>query len=155
MIRAFDALSKNESELLLKAPILVCILIAGADGTIDRKEIQGAIETTQKRQQKAKGNLSDFYLFAIEDFEDKLKIILQNYPKEPASRNAIIEKELAQINLILPKLDRHFAIELYSSFKEISMKIATSSGGILGMNTVGDEEVKYVELTMINNPASA
>jgi len=71
MIPEFDKLSATEIDLMLKAPILACILIAGADGNIDRNEIQGAIELAQKKQKRSKANLLEFYRYVGEDFEDK------------------------------------------------------------------------------------
>ena len=51
MIPEFQKLDDAEIELVLKAPILVCILIAGADGDIDRKEINKAISIDDNLQQ--------------------------------------------------------------------------------------------------------
>ncbi|MBK8292958.1 MAG: hypothetical protein IPK96_20495 [Flammeovirgaceae bacterium] len=42
MIPEFEELSQAEIELMHKAPILVCILIAGADDHIDNREIKKA-----------------------------------------------------------------------------------------------------------------
>ncbi len=52
MVKELEKLSGKEVELMLKAPILLCILIAGADGTIDRKEIKEAIHVTVKKRIK-------------------------------------------------------------------------------------------------------
>ena len=70
MIKEFDSLTDSETELMLKAPVLVCILIAGADGTIDKKEIKEAIAQTQK---KTKAALSDYLKEVSQDFEDKIR----------------------------------------------------------------------------------
>ena len=153
-MKAFADLTPNEEELLLKTPILICILIGGADGTIDKKEIRETVETSKRRMKKASPDLLDFYEFVVTDFEDKLKLMLQNYPKDAMARNKIIEGELAEINSILPKVSLNFAKDLYLSFKEVSMNIAKSSGGILGINSVGEEENKYVDLLMIIDPSN-
>jgi hypothetical protein len=39
MIPVFDKLSDSEIDAMLRAPLVACILIAGADGNVDRKEI--------------------------------------------------------------------------------------------------------------------
>ena len=57
MIPEFDKLSQSEIELMHKAPILVCILIAGADDNIDNKEIKGAIALTEKKQKRSKSKV--------------------------------------------------------------------------------------------------
>ena len=149
----FSKLSASETELMLKAPILACILIAGADGEIDRNEIQGAIEVTRRKQKRSQANLLDFYQNVAEDFEDKLKILIQSYPQKAKDRNPMIIAELSQLNTILPKLDKSFAKGFYNSIKEIALKIAESSGGLLGMNKIGSEEAKLVGLSMIKDPS--
>src|SRR5882672_10015298 len=153
MIPEFDRLSGSEMELMLKAPILACILIAGADGHIDQNEIQGAIEVARKKQKRSRANLLEFYRYVGEDFEDKLKIVLQSYPLKAGQRNPAIVEELRTLNLVLPKLDKSFAQAFYKSIKEIAVSIAESSGGLLGMNKVGDEEAQYIGLPMIKDPS--
>ncbi len=153
MISVFNSLSQIEQELVYKAPILVSILIAGADGDIDRKEIQEGIVQAKKRQKYGNFELKGFYEEVETDFEDKLKILLQSYPSEVAKRNLLIEKELSQLNSLLPKLKNDFALQYYHSLCALALKIAQSSGGLLGMKTIGDAEALYVKLPMIKDPS--
>ncbi|HEY5692083.1 MAG TPA: hypothetical protein VIS49_11540, partial [Cyclobacteriaceae bacterium] len=114
MIKEFKKLDISEVEFMQKSPILVCVLIAGADHEIDKKEIEGSIELAKKKHKKFKdSSLSHFYLDMSEDFEDKLKVVIQSYPSDARKRNAIITEELSNINKIWPKLDRSFAQEFY------------------------------------------
>ncbi len=153
MIPEFDKLSAAETELMLKAPILACILIAGADGNIDQNEIRGAIELAQKKQKRAKANLLEFYGSVAEDFEDKLKVLIQMYPSKPLQRNPVLVDELSHLNNILPKLDKSFALAFYNSMKELAQGTAKASGGLLGLNKIGEEEAKYLDLLMIKDPS--
>lgn len=154
MIQAFDRLSDSEIEVMLRAPLIACILIAGADGHVDRKEIQKAIHHTQKSAAKAKTSLVDYFKLVEVDFEDKLKIVLQSLPVDVTDRNHLIVEELTSLNAILPKLKNTFATEFYSKMRELAHQVAASSGGLLGMgNKVGDEEAQYVELPMLKKPA--
>lgn len=150
MIKEFGNLTDTETELMLKAPVLVCILIAGADGTIDKKEIKEAIAQTQK---KAKTSLSTYLKEVSQDFEDKIKILIQSYPYESTQRNPILIEELGQLNGIWKKLDKSFAAQVYQMLKELAQKIASSSGGLWGMKTVANEEAKYLQLPMIGDPS--
>jgi hypothetical protein len=152
MIPEFNNLTDSQIELLLKAPILVSILIAGADGEIDKNEIKHSILVTEDKQAIPKNKLSRYYKEVSQDFEDKLKIILASYPKKSGERNLMIEAELKELNDILSKIDQEFAVLLYNSYKEIAQKVAQSSGGVLGFNSVGIEEAKLVELPMIHKP---
>ncbi len=154
MIPEFDNLSPAEIELMHKAPMLVCILIAGADDHIDNREIKKAIDLTEKKQKRAKSHLLDFYREVGEDFEDKLRIVIQGFPVEATDRSPRVVQSLAQINEILIKVERNFAKEFYKSLREIASEIAKSSGGLLGFKSVGDAEAKYVELPMLKDPAT-
>lgn len=150
MITEFDKLTDSEIELMLKAPVLVCILIAGADGTIDRKEIKEAIAQTQKNNKSA---LTGYLKEVSQDFEDKLKILIQSYPYESTQRNPILIEELGQLNGLWKKIDKVFSVQFYQMLKELAEKIAASSGGLWGMKTVTNEEAKYVRLPMISDPS--
>ena len=142
-----------EQDMMFKAPILVCILIAGADGTIDRKEIKEAISFAQ-RETKSQTSLSNYFKEVSQDFEDKVKVIIQNYPYESTQRSPMIIEELGSLNSVLKKLDKSFSKQFYTSLRSIAEKIASSSGGLLGINSVGAEEAKYITLPMINDPSS-
>ena len=151
MIKELTRLKESEVELMLKAPVLLCILIAGADGTIDRKEIKEAINVTVKKKDKT--ILDSYFKEVSQDFEDKLKILLQSYPYESTLRSPILIQELSQLNPILSKLDKLFSTAFYDMLKELAEKIAGSSGGFWGMMSVDSEEAKYIRLPMIENPS--
>lgn len=154
MLAQLARLAPSESDLVLKAPLLVCILIAGADNDIDRKEIRKAIDLANKKQKKADSRLVEFYKIAGEDFEDKLKVLIQAYPYEATQRNPLITMDLQELNPVLRKIDRAIASEFYQSLRDIAQKIAESSGGLLGMKSIGNEEAKYVNLPMITDPST-
>jgi hypothetical protein len=152
MIKEFRKLGPDESEFMLKVPVLVCILIAGADGKIDRKEIKEAISVAS-RNKESKGLLSEYFQEVSKDFEDKLKILIQNYPYESTQRNPIIIEELSAINAIWPRLSKEFSHNFYQMLLDLSDKVASSSGGWLGIKSVGSQEAKYVKLPMISDPS--
>lgn len=153
MIAEFNALNNEEIETMLAVPILVTILIAGADGQIDKSELNEAISIAKLKQKKARVDLIDYYREVGTDFEDKLKVMIQQFPVSAEERNPIIIEELTKLNAILPKLGNNFAADFYASIKDLAKKIAESSGGILGYMAVGYEESKLIELKMINNPS--
>jgi hypothetical protein len=152
MIREFNALNDYQCEMMLKAPILVCILIAGADGNIDRKEIHRAISLASEKRE-SQGVLGSYFNEVFHDFEDKLKILIQSYPYESTQRTPLLVQELSEINSILNQLDPSFAESYYSMLLELAQKIAKSSGGWFGMKSIGAEEAKYVTLPMIQAPS--
>ena len=151
MIKELESLKESEVELMLKAPVVLCILIACADGTIDRREIKEAINVTVKKKDKT--ILDNYFKEVSQDFEDKLKILLQSYPYQSAQRNPILIQELSQLNPILKKLDKSFSKPFYDMLKELAEKIAGSSGGLWGLMSVDSEEAKYIRLPMLDDPA--
>jgi hypothetical protein len=152
MIAELSKLSASELEVIYKSPLLVCILIAGADGNIDRKEIRKAITVVQKKQN---GSDSTSVLFkeVAQDFEDKLKVLEQGYPYEATQRTPLIAEELSALNHLWPSLPTPFAKAYYDVLLMLAQEVAASSGGLLGMNSIGSEEAKLVKLGMISNPA--
>jgi hypothetical protein len=154
MITDFEKLSEEEIETMLKVPLLVSILIAGADNEIDNTEIKKAVDISKSKQLRARKSLLDFYAEVGDNFEDKLKIMIQQYPVGSKERNPSIIDELEGVNDILPKLDKQFAGEFYESIKDIARKVAEASGGVLGYMAIGYEESKLVDLKMIKDPAT-
>lgn len=154
MLSQFSRLSASEYEVLMKSPFLVCILIAGADNDIDKREIKKAIDLTNKKQKKSKSALLAFYQEVGQDFEDKLKVVLQNFPLDKEERTHLLTQELTQVNIVLSKIEKTLAIEFYNSIRELASEVARSSGGLLGLNSVGKEEAELLELSMIKNPST-
>lgn len=152
MIKELERLRESEVELMLKAPVLLCILIAGADGTIDRREIKEAINVTVRKKDKT--ILDNYFKEVSQDFEDKLKVLLQSYPYESTQRNPLLIQELGELNPILKKLDRSFSKPFYDMLKELAEKIAGSSGGLWGLMAVDSEEAKYIRLPMLEDPTA-
>lgn len=153
MVPELDRLTASEVELVYKAPLLVCILIAGADGKIDRKEIKEALNFANKKQRKSTSSVSVLFKEIATDFEDKLKVLIQGYPYETTQRTPMIVQELAAINQIWRKIDPSFAQDFYKTLLSIAERIATSSGGLLGYKSVGSEEAHFLKLDMIKNPS--
>lgn len=152
MIEEFKDLSDEEIEVMLKVPVLVSILIAGADGTIDKSEIREAVTLSKLKQTKAREDLIEYYREAGKDFEDKMKVMIAQLPADATERNPIIIDELKKVNKVLPKLSQNFAEEFYASIKDMAKKIAEASGGVLGYMAVGYEESKLIALKMIEDP---
>jgi hypothetical protein len=146
----FEKLSPSEKELVFRAPLLVCILIAGADGKIDGKELSEAIGIARDRDW-VKANLNNYYREVSQDFEDKIKILIQSYPYEASQRKQAISAELSALAALWEKLGSDFSLALYESLKYVAQRIALSSGGFL--RKISPEEASLIDLPMIKEPA--
>lgn len=153
MIKEFENLREEEVQLLLNAPVYVAILIAGADGNIDKSERKEAVEVARSKQSRAREQLVDYYKEVGANFEDSFNKLIDELPDNSEERTKIITAELRKLNFILPKIDNDFSVKLYASLKELAKKIAEASGGILGYLSVSYEESKLAELNMITDPS--
>ena len=145
-------LTPSEKQVLIDAPILVTILIAGADEHIDKREKSWAEKITNFRSKTAHHTLKDFYTIASENFDERLDSMINELPSKGSERLPILNSRLGLLNKILPKLDARFAKAFYDSMKTFAKEIAEASGGILGWFSKGIEEKKYLGLDMINDP---
>jgi len=151
-VKEFENLREDEIQVMLNAPVYVSILIAGADGKIDKNERKEAIEVARSKQSRAREQLVEFYKMVGESFEERFNKFIDGLPEDVKDRNKDIEQELRKLNFILPKIDRPFAIKFYASLKDLAKKIAESSGGILGYLSVSYEEQTLMDLKMVNDP---
>lgn len=153
MIKEFEKLREDEIDVLMKSPVYVAILIAGADGNIDKHERKEAIDVSRGKQSRAREELIEFYQSVGESFEVEFNSLTTELPSDADERNKIIIAELRKLNFILPKIDKNFGIALHASLKGLAKRIAEASGGVLGYLSVSYEESKLVELKMINDPS--
>lgn len=155
MIPEFEPLREDEQDILLKAPVYVAILIAGADGKIDKSERKEAIEVARNKQSRSREQLAEFYKLVGADFESNFTKLEDELPSGTDARISAITTELRKLNFILPKVDKNFAVKFHASLKDLAKKIAEASGGVLGYLSVSYEESQLMELKMIKDPAAA
>jgi len=152
MIPEFEPLREDEIDVLLKAPVYVAILIAGADGKIDKTERKQAVDVARHKQSRAREQLSAYYKIVGDQFEQNFYSLVDALPSGTEERTQAVSIELRKLNFILPKIDKKFGTKLYASLKDLAKKIAEASGGVLGYLSVSYEEAKLMELRMIKEP---
>jgi hypothetical protein len=153
MIPQFENLSQEEEELMYSLPIYVSVLIAGADGKIDSTEIKKAVSLAGLKKKKARKDLLEYYNHVNTDYEDKIKVTIANLPLSQKEREKILIEDIKKSNDVFQKIDKKFAIKLYSSLKETAKHIAEASGGVFGYMSVGYEESRLIDLKMIKDPS--
>jgi hypothetical protein len=125
------------------------VLIAGADGKFDQKELDWAEKVANIRSYKMSEDLIGFYQEVGVDFSDKLVEYIGAFPTNVHDRTHIISDRLAGLNDILAKLDPRVGANMYKSLKSFAKHIASAHGGFLGFFTIGAEETKLIELEML------
>jgi hypothetical protein len=152
MIEQFSYLNKEEQALVMDAPALVTIWIAGSTENVDQAELDGALDQINWRSIKARPDLLSYYQAVNQNFPNRLQEILQQLPQDKAARDAAVEEQLSKLNTIFPKFSQAFAEQLYASYQELARRAAESSGGFLGYVSVDSEEMERIHLPMIQDP---
>ena len=150
MITNFDHLSPKEIKRLTDAIPLITVLIAGADGKIDRHEKSWALKLSKIRTYSNPDDLHEYYHEVGRDFAEMLDNFIDNLPENTEKRSSIIASELKQLNAIFPKLEPQIRWILYNSLLSFAKHVAKSSGGFLGFGAISKEEKKWINLPMIS-----
>ncbi len=150
MVAQFEGLSEQEQQQLLDALPLITILVAGADGDIDKQEVNAARKAAQVRAYHEDTELLHDYYEMIEDtVDERMNSYLNLLSKDSEERVAQVSEELAKLNAVLPKLEVRYGAALYDSFMSFSKYIAEASGGFLKYLSIGPKEHKVYKLPMV------
>jgi hypothetical protein len=143
-------LNTEEKDLVLDAYPLIAILIAGADGNIDKEEREWAKKLTSIRSYTGRKDMQHLFEELEQVFESRMNNFLSVLSQNTQERNAEINSKLNNLNPILAELEPHFAYRLYNNYLSFAEHIAKSSGGIFGFGSVSSEEERLLGLKMIN-----
>lgn len=143
-------LTTAENDKLKKAISLITVLIAGADGNIEKEELTWAKKIAGVREYGPPTKLHGFYQEVGVDYEETVNSLIDTLPQEANERTAVISEKLAELNPILAKLDNSTAHAYYRSFVTFAEHVAKATGGILGFFSVSSEEKSLMTLPMID-----
>ena len=149
MIERFETLTEEEFATLKDSLSLITVLIAGADGKIDEKELEWAEKISDIRTYSSK-NLSEFYQEVDKDFREKIHYVIAQAPHGVEARNEKLSGMLSKLNPILQKLDPEIAYEMYKSLTSFAEHIAKASGGFFRFFSISSEEKNLMKLPMID-----
>lgn len=150
MIPEFKNLNQEEMDVLINSPALITLLIAGADGKINEKEVDWGAKIAHFRALDEQSILQNYYLEVDKTFNEALKELSSKVPLDKDERISKINQELEKNNAIFKKLDSNFAKELYKSYLRLAKQVAKASGGIWGYGSISPEEQKQLDLHVIN-----
>lgn len=152
MLYHISKLHRDEQELVKKAPLLVSILVAGADGEVDSEEINRTVQLIHTKSFSESSDIRHLYREIDHDVEPALTAILKGLPTDVVEREKRLSEELEGLNSILAKLDPQIATDFYNSLKGFALRVAQTSGGILGMGPLGHHEKEMIKLPMLKYP---
>ena len=149
MIQHFQELKTNEIEKMVDSITYITILIAGADGKIDKEEKEWSQKIAKIRTYSNPDVLHDFYVQVGRNFSTKLNQLIDDLPTGTDYRNQMIAEKLSELNDVFPKLEIHYAATLYQSLVSFAKHVAKASGGFLGIGSISKDEKKWIDLPMI------
>lgn len=115
MVRQFEKLSKEEADLLLKAPALVSVYVSSSLNRINAARKADAIKLSHLKSFTAHALLIPYYIEVEKGFKADFENIVQQYaPLDAAKRNQL-KKLIEQVFAIINKLEASYATLLNNS----------------------------------------
>ncbi len=151
MLPEFKNLTEEESNLMLMTPALITLLIAGAEGNVNQKEIDWGAKIAHFRAVMP-SIIQNYYQEVDKIFNDSLNQLIKVMPFDTAERSNKISNELQKLGNLWGKLDPDFAKEFYKSLPTLAKQVAQSSGGLWGYGSISPEERRFLALEMIAAP---
>ncbi len=149
MLNNLYQLSEDEKQELFDAIPIITLLIAGADGKIDKEELEGSEKITRIRGFSGHEVMQEFYDKVGEDYSERLARWLKVVPTDTAERTADLSSRIEKLNPILAKLDQEWGARMYESLTSFAKHVAKASGGFLGFGSVSKEEAALMDLPML------
>lgn len=133
-----EKFTKEEWDLLCSSPISIFCLVAGADGTVDKKEFMAFAKMLLGLKHFDHELIKSVYVGTVTDIETKFNAVVKNFET--------ILPNVKKIRAILKgKVDDKIADEFCKSLLFVGVKVASASGGILGFGS----KISKVEKEML------
>ncbi len=146
-------LSAGEIQTLKDSYAYIAVLIAGADGKINSKELTWAEKIVQIRSFSGDERLFHLHEEITKELPGKIKEIIVSMPQDLATRNQQLTAEIEKLNPILASLDSFMGNYLYKGYLSFAERIAKSTGGFLSFFSIAPGEKKWIKLPMIHSIA--
>jgi len=131
MISQFENLTSEESELLLKTPVLLSVLASCSNDKINRVQKADAIKLSHLKPFTADPSLIPFYVEVEKNFERDFEVIAQqNNPFDEASCRRL-KDQIQQTHPILKKLERDYASKLVRSFEKYERHVKRAAHNVV------------------------
>lgn len=146
-------LSEIEKESVLLGPVMVSLLIGGADGEMTGKEMERISELIHVKTYSLKNDVEELYLeLEKKDVNSIVNGIVADMPEDWEARREVITAKLQTLSKSLKKMEKAFATQYLDSLKSIAVSIANAAGGVFGIGTISESESEVLDLPMIERP---
>ncbi len=131
IMNPFKNLSSRDNEALLKFPAYISMLAANSDDKLDEIEKKSAIKFAHIKTFSCDPLLSDYYKEADKVFGINIAQLDNELPKDVKSRNEAIKNELLDLNKIVLKLGKKYAIVMHSSMESFRKHVSRAHHNVL------------------------
>jgi hypothetical protein len=117
MIDQIKKLSKEEQELLYKAPVLVSVLASCSFNEVNQARKADAIKLAHLKTFTAKPLLIPYYKQVDKHFKEQFEAELKKYFPFDENKRDALKMEIDHVNVLIDKLDKEYARELHKSLE--------------------------------------
>ena len=131
IMKPFKQLSFHDNKVLMSLPVYISLLAANADGTMDEDEKEVAVEFANIKTFSGNALLKSYYKESENVFKNSLLHVDKLLPKDKASRELAIKKELLRIEKIVMKLDEPHKTILNQDMNSLANHVSKSHNNVL------------------------
>tara|TARA_R110002049_G_scaffold191337_1_gene360250 strand:+ start:14954 stop:15388 length:435 start_codon:yes stop_codon:yes gene_type:complete len=127
----FKNLTESEYKTLLKFPAYISLFAADSDGKMDEAEKKEAIKFSHIKTYSSDALLVGFYNEADAVFENNVRQIDKDLPKEKHSRKSAIKFELLNLEKLVLKLGNEDRAAMHYSMKTFKEHVSQAHHSVL------------------------
>lgn len=124
-------LTLQEHEALLKFPAYIALLAINRDDKLGEADKRSAIKFAHIKTFSCDPLLAEFYKEADKVFKSNIEQLDSDLPGEKESREAAIKKELSNLDKILLKLGKQYALTMHLSMKSFKEHVSKAHHNVL------------------------
>ncbi|MDZ4667738.1 MAG: hypothetical protein SGJ00_07625 [bacterium] len=130
-MKNLETLNQTDREKLLKFPAYISLLASNNDTGLDEVGRAAAIKFSHIKTFSCDPMLFNFYQQANQVFEDNITTLDMELPEKKAEREDAIKLALEELETILKKLGKNYAIVMHRSMKSFKDHISKSHHSVL------------------------
>lgn len=131
MIKELEKLSKEDQEVLLKAPAIVSVLAAMGAGGINEWEKADAIQLAHLKTYTADPRLIPYYKEVDKSFEQDFETLAKKYVPFDHDKQALLQLEIDHMKKVIAKLNGNFANALQASLLKYGEHVKKAYKGLI------------------------
>lgn len=117
MIKQFNKLTKDERDLLYKAPALVSVLASCSLNEVNQAQKADAIKLSHLKTFTSNPVLREYYEEVDKQFKDQFETTVKEYFPFDENKRSTLKKEIERVNLVIGKLETTYGLVLHKSLE--------------------------------------